>query len=122
MHKVSVQATLTHYGDVDVVIASDEQHRSFMGVPLEGRNAESGSFLFIEIDRVTVLELARGDVDLYTVMTERPIGLVFQTTPFAPDDPARAAADADSKPRATPHDRSPRMANRRAMHRKLLRG
>jgi len=109
LHKVTVQATLTHYGDVDVVIASDEDHRSFVGVPLHTNGRASGAFLFIEIDRITVLEMARDEVDLYTVMTERGVGLVFETQ----------AADAELK--TPPAARALNGGNRRSGPRKVLR-
>jgi hypothetical protein len=79
MHRVNVQATLSHYSDAKVVIASDDEQRSFMGVQLD--RGEDGAFLFIEIDRRTVLELLRGEIDLQTAVTERGIGLAFETTP-----------------------------------------
>ena len=46
-----------------------------------GRTAlVEGEFVFIEIDRVTELELERGTVDLCTVMTDRCAGMVFHST------------------------------------------
>jgi hypothetical protein len=77
MPALSVQKTLA-YKDVDVLLACDARQRSFVGIGC-GENAD-GEYVFIEIDRVTGLELERGTVDLYTVMTERCAGMVFHST------------------------------------------
>ena len=77
MHALSVQKSLP-YNDVNVLLASDAQRRSFVAIG-SGENAED-EFVFIEIDRVTELELERGTVDLYTVMTDRCAGMVFHST------------------------------------------
>ena len=50
------------------------------GVEHDVINVNDYEFVFIEIDRVTELELERGTVDLYTVMTDRCAGMVFHST------------------------------------------
>lgn len=77
MHQLAIEHRLAHYGDVSVVLARDALRHYFMGVPA-GRG-DDRRHLFIEIDRVTWLELERGQVPLYTVMTERGIGLVVES-------------------------------------------
>lgn len=77
MHQLSIEHRLAHYGDVSVVLARDARRRYFMGVPA-GRG-DDRTHLFVEIDRVTWLELERGQVPLYTVMAERGIGLVVES-------------------------------------------
>jgi hypothetical protein len=77
MHPVTIHKTFP-YDDVKVVLASDDQQRNFVAIG-SGENVE-GEFVFIEIDRVTELELERGTVDLYTVMTDRCAGMVFHST------------------------------------------
>ena len=78
MDQLVIEQTLSHYVDMKAVIARDAEHRSFMGVPVDGN--DDRALLFVEIDRVTVLELERGEVELQTVITQRGIGLVFEST------------------------------------------
>jgi hypothetical protein len=77
MHPVTVDQVIPHYGDVPVIIATDASQRLFAGLGTQPN--ENENFVFIEIDRVTLLELERGSLDLYTVMTERCIGMVFES-------------------------------------------
>ena len=90
MYPLTIHQTLSHYGDVDVVIASDRQQRSYMAVAANGDNSDA--LLFVEIDRVTLLELERGEVELYTIMTERALGQVFESSDFVREDPIRTLA------------------------------
>ena len=80
MHPLTIHRTLTNYGDVEVVIASDSQHRSYMAVAANGDDKDA--LIFVEIDRVTLLELERGEVPLYTIMTERALGQIFESRDF----------------------------------------
>ena len=67
---ITIQETLLNFGDGRVVVACDADHGAMLGVsPRDG-----GSF--VQIDRVTMLELQRGVVDMHTVMTERCAGVV----------------------------------------------
>ena len=87
MHALTIHHTLPHYGDSLVAIARDHQQRSFMAVtPDRGRD---GSLLFVEIDRVTLLELERGEVGLHTVMTEHAAGDIFESTDFVREEAVR---------------------------------
>jgi len=72
--------TLPYYGDVCVMLADGPGQRHFVGLPTAGDAGDR--YLFVEIDRVTVLELERGEVSLYSILTERAIGLVFETSDF----------------------------------------
>lgn len=82
MHTLTIHHPLPHYGGLMVAIATDPQHRAFMAVAAERGEREAEMFMFIEIDRVTRLELERGEVELYTVMTERVAGQVFESSDF----------------------------------------
>ncbi|HEV7913967.1 MAG TPA: hypothetical protein VGP22_09380 [Albitalea sp.] len=74
MYPISIQQTLLNCKEGRVVLASDAQHRQMLGVsPVAG---ESGSPMFVQIDRVTMLDLERGVVDLRTAMTQRCSGIV----------------------------------------------
>ena len=69
MSAITIEETLLSCVDGRLVVASDAQHRSMLGVsPGDGR--------FVQIDRVTLLELQRGLVDLRTVVAERCAGIV----------------------------------------------
>ena len=78
MAPLTIEQTLSHFRDVKAVIARDAERRSFMGVPVG--DVQDRVFLFVEIDRVTALELERGEVDLQTVISQRGIGLMFEAT------------------------------------------
>jgi len=75
MHRVIVERSIP-YGDVDVVLAHDLDGRLFVGVGL----GQDSRFAFIHIDDVTAHELELGEVDLFTVISERGLGLVFEET------------------------------------------
>ncbi|MEW6705401.1 MAG: hypothetical protein AB1430_11160 [Pseudomonadota bacterium] len=77
MHQVSIRQRISQ-GDVSLVLAADEQHRSFVGFNT-GDDADS-PVLFVQVDRVTLQELELGVVDVYTVITERCAGMVFEAT------------------------------------------
>lgn len=77
MHQVSIQQTISR-DDVNIVVASDAQQRAFVGFST-GDESDS-PFVFVQVDRLTLTELASGAVDVYTVITERCAGLMFETT------------------------------------------
>ncbi|HEY2926287.1 hypothetical protein [Piscinibacter sp.] len=77
MHSITIQTTLAQHGDTRVVTANDAERRSFVGVAPSGRD---GGFVFVQVDRVTLLELERGMVDGRTVMAERCAGIVVEAT------------------------------------------
>jgi hypothetical protein len=67
MPRITIQETLRNGEDGRVVLACDADQRSMLGV------SQAGSF--VQIDRVTMLELQRGMVDMHTAMTERCAGI-----------------------------------------------
>ena len=75
-HPITLEQELPHTAGLPVFIARDEQRRSFVGV--RRRHDDGERFLFVQIDRVTQLELERGQVDLHTVIDERCAGIVFE--------------------------------------------
>lgn len=77
MHQLSIHQTISR-ADVDIVVAADEEQRSFVG--LSTGDHEESPFLFVQVDRVTLQELESGTIDVYTVITERCAGMVFETT------------------------------------------
>lgn len=74
MHAITIQETLLHCGDARVVTAKDGDQRSLIGVS-HGQH-DAGDFVFVQIDRVTMLELERGAVDPRTVIAERCAGIL----------------------------------------------
>lgn len=75
MHQVSIQQTIAH-DDLSVVVASDEQQRSFVGFS-RGKDEDS-PFIFVQVDRITLQELTKGAIDVRTVIAERCAGLSFE--------------------------------------------
>jgi hypothetical protein len=71
MNAITIQQTLLECGDARVVLANDAEMR-----PVVGLSTNSGE-RFVQIDRVTMLELERGMVDPGTVMAERCAGLAL---------------------------------------------
>ncbi|RQP21948.1 hypothetical protein [Piscinibacter terrae] len=69
MNAITIQQTLLDCGDARVVLASDADMRPVVGLSTHGGER------FVQIDRVTMLELERGMVDPGTVMAERCAGL-----------------------------------------------
>jgi hypothetical protein len=72
MHPITIQKTLPGAEGL-VVLADDAQKRSFVGA-----SRDRGDFVFVQIDRVTMLELERGVVDVRTVVAERCVGMTFE--------------------------------------------
>jgi hypothetical protein len=73
MNAFTIQETLLDCGDARVVLASDSEHGSMVGL---SRDDVAGA-VFVQIDRVTMLELERGTVDARTVIAERCAGLAL---------------------------------------------
>lgn len=73
MNALTIQKTLLDCGDARVVVASDREHRSMLGL-----SRDDGA-VFVQIDRVTMLELERGTVDTHTVMADRCAGVVINS-------------------------------------------
>lgn len=74
MPSITIQKTLRRGSGGDVVIANDSANRCFMG--LGSGQGGAGGFHFVEIDRVTLIELERGTTDAVTVMRDRCAGIV----------------------------------------------
>lgn len=74
MNVITIQTTLLDCGEGRVVLACDADARPLVGVSVQrGTDAEP---VFVQIDRVTMLDLERGAVDLRTVVAERCAGIV----------------------------------------------
>jgi len=71
MNAITIQETLLDCGRAQVVLANDADQRMLMGVSCR----DASGPLFVEIDRVTMLELQRGVVDVGRVIAERCAGL-----------------------------------------------
>lgn len=76
MHTLTIEATLVQRPDALIVSANDAEQRRFVGVGRQGQAARD--FLFVEIDRVTLLEMQRGLVEPHTAAMERAAGLVLR--------------------------------------------
>jgi hypothetical protein len=74
MQAIQIRKTLRHGGGEHIVIAQDPERRCYLGV--SSRRDDPADFMFIEIDRVTMLELERGTADAATVMRDRCAGIV----------------------------------------------
>ena len=74
MDPITIRQTLLECGDARVVLANDAAERPLVGVSVEGEAAGSHP-LFVQIDRVTMLELERGTIDLSTVLADRCAGI-----------------------------------------------
>ncbi|WP_280156288.1 hypothetical protein [Piscinibacter sp. XHJ-5] len=72
MHAITIQATLLNCPEGRVVLARDADQRPMFGVSVTGQAPK-----FVQIDRVTMLELERGQVDVRTAMTQRCAGIVI---------------------------------------------
>ncbi len=77
-HPITVTDNLLHYDRPLVVTAMDAAGRQFVGLSY-GPDAAEGlqAFAFVQVDRVTLTEFARGEVDLLTALTERHAGLIL---------------------------------------------
>jgi hypothetical protein len=73
MTVITIQETLLQCDKGQVVLAHDAEQRPLLGV--SARKGGVGELSFVQIDRVTMLELQRGMVDLHTVMTQRCAGI-----------------------------------------------
>ena len=75
MSAITIQQTLLDWGHARVVLANDASSRPMVGVAVD--RGEAGPS-FVQIDRVTMLELERGIVDLGTVLADRCAGVAVQ--------------------------------------------
>jgi hypothetical protein len=74
MHAITIQETLLTCPEGRVVLARDAEQRQLLGV--SPRDEAPDAPQFVQIDRVTMLELERGLVDLRTAMTQRCAGII----------------------------------------------
>jgi hypothetical protein len=73
MNPITIQQTLLDCGgEARVVLANDAASRPVVGLSVQ---ASDHPEVFVQIDRVTMLELERGTIDLNTVLSERCAGL-----------------------------------------------
>lgn len=79
MHRsITFTDTLLHYELPLVVTARDGVGGSFVGVSYGEDDSEGlHPFALVQVDRPTMQEVVRGQVDLRTVLAERPAGLVL---------------------------------------------
>lgn len=75
MSAIIIQETLLDCGSARMVLARDAQHSSMVGLSCD----DGAGTVFVQIDRVTMLELQRGTVDARTVIAERCAGLARNT-------------------------------------------
>lgn len=71
MNAITIQQTLLECGSARMVLANDAEARPLVGLSC----VDEGGRSFVQIDRVTMLELERGMVDVRTVIAERCAGL-----------------------------------------------
>jgi len=71
MNAITIQRILLECGEARMVLASDCESRPVIGLSCKG----DGEPVFVQIDRVTMLELERGTVDARTVIAERCAGI-----------------------------------------------
>ena len=71
---ITIRETLLTLSEGRVVLADDGRQRPVFGVSLQ--DGEPGVPAFVQIDRVTMLELERGELDVHTAMNERRAGIV----------------------------------------------
>jgi hypothetical protein len=74
MHTITIQQTLLQCGEGRLVLASDAERRPLLGLSLQ---RDGVAERFVQIDRVTMLELERGTIDLHTAMSERCAGIAL---------------------------------------------
>lgn len=78
MADFTIQETLLECGgDARVVLACDEASRPVVGLSVDA--GADDNCVFVQIDRVTMLELERGAVDWPTVLAERCAGVKMRT-------------------------------------------
>jgi hypothetical protein len=73
MNAITIQTTLLDCGEGRVVLANDAEARPLVGISMQRRS--DAEPVFVQIDRVTMLDLERGAVDLRTVLAERCAGI-----------------------------------------------
>lgn len=78
MYPITIEETLIHCGEARVVAAKDAEQRPLFGVSHGQQGA--GDFVFVQIDRVTVLDIERGTVDMRTALAERCSGIALRAS------------------------------------------
>jgi hypothetical protein len=77
LHQVTVERKIP-YGAVEILVAVDAEENTFLG--FHTGIGRSGSLVFIEVARATLQELEKGSLDLHTLVTQRCIGMIFETS------------------------------------------
>jgi hypothetical protein len=72
---ITIRETLLDLDKGRVVLANDAAHRPIFGVSLQ--DGDPGVPAFVQIDRVTMLELERGELDVHTAM-KRCAGIIVR--------------------------------------------
>ncbi len=71
---ITIRETLLKLEEGCVVLADDAAQRPVFGI--SPQDEHPGAPAFVQIDRVTMLELERGQVDVHTAMKERCAGII----------------------------------------------
>lgn len=81
--QITITDILLHYEDPLVVTAQDAAGGTFLGISFEDADSEGRlHFAFAQVDRPTMLEVVRGQVDLRTVLSERQAGIAVAAVAF----------------------------------------
>jgi len=89
MHALTLHKTLEQFHGWRILLANDAQQRCFLGA--RHGHHDGDDFMFVEIDRVTMLELERGMLDPRTAIAERSAGMVFEAPADSVTAPLQAA-------------------------------
>ncbi|WP_140629522.1 hypothetical protein [Methylibium rhizosphaerae] len=92
MLPLTVRQTLHNDGRSIIVTAVDPDQREFVGVARRHGEAQDHDFVFMQVDRVTLMEYDRGLVDLRTVMDQRCSGMVVEATGYGELDEVMTGA------------------------------
>lgn len=96
MHPLTVRQAFVRGNEARVVTAVDSAQRAFVGVGCG--DGEMHDFVFTQVDRVSLLELDRGLVDVRTLMDERCSGIVVQATGYGELDEVMEGAVVETVP------------------------
>jgi len=77
LHQVTLERKIP-YGAVEILVAVDAEKNTFLGFTTG--IGGGGSLVFIEVARATLQELEKGLLDLHTLVTQRCIGMIFETS------------------------------------------
>jgi hypothetical protein len=103
-HNITFVDTLLHYEQPLVVTARDSAGGAFVGLSYGEEDADGlQHFALVQVDRPTMSEFVRGELDLLTLLTERQAGLLLLANAYgAPGETAVAALAEVLPPAALP--------------------